>query len=76
MLRSSILYASETYYGLSEYQIRQIETIEERFLRKIFKTSRGCPNFTVIPGSMSYSCTISDSEKLIAIPKVYSKTRF
>lgn len=43
MLRSSILYASETYYGLSEYQIRQIERIEESFLRKMFKTSRGCP---------------------------------
>ena len=28
MLRSSILYASETYYGLSEFQIRQIERIE------------------------------------------------
>ena len=43
MLRSSILYASETYYGLSEYQTRQIERIEENFLRKLFKTSRGCP---------------------------------
>ena len=43
MLRSSILYASETYYGLSEFQIRQIERIEESFLRKMFKTSRGCP---------------------------------
>ena len=43
MLRSSILYASETYYGLSEHQIRQIERIEEEFLRKLFKTSKGCP---------------------------------
>ena len=43
MLRSSILYASETYYGLSEHQMRQIERIEEEFLRKLFKTSKGCP---------------------------------
>ena len=43
MLRSSLLYACETYYGLSEYQIRQIERIEEQFLRKLFKTSKGCP---------------------------------
>ena len=43
MLRSSILYASETYYGLTEQQIRQIERIEEEFLRKLFKTSKGCP---------------------------------
>ena len=43
MSRSSILYASETYYGLKEAQIRQIERIEETFLKKSFKTSRGCP---------------------------------
>ena len=43
MLRPSILYASETYYNLTESQTRQIERIEESFLRQIFKTSRGCP---------------------------------
>ena len=43
MLRSSILYACETYYNLKEAQIRQLERIEEGFLRKMFKTSRGCP---------------------------------
>ena len=29
--------------GLTEYQMRQIERIEEAFLRKLFKTSKGCP---------------------------------
>jgi hypothetical protein len=43
MLRSSILYAGETYYNLKEVELRQIERIEEDFLRKLFKTSRGCP---------------------------------
>ena len=43
MLRPSILYASETYYNLAESQMRQIERIEENFLRQIFKTGRGCP---------------------------------
>ena len=43
MLRSSLLYACETYYGLTESQIRQIERIEECFLRKLFKTTKGCP---------------------------------
>ena len=43
MLRSSIIYACETYYGLTESQIRQIERIEEQYLRKLFKTSKGCP---------------------------------
>ena len=43
MLRSSIFYACETYYNLKETEIRQLERIEESFLRKLFKTSRGCP---------------------------------
>ena len=29
MLRSSILYASETYYNLKENEIRQLERVEE-----------------------------------------------
>ena len=43
MLRSSILYACETYYNLKETEIRQIERIEEGFLRQLFKTPKGCP---------------------------------
>ena len=43
MLRSSILYASETYYNLKEPELRKLERIEEGFLRRLFKTSKGCP---------------------------------
>ena len=43
MLRSSILYASETYYNLKETELRAIERIEENYLRKLLKTTRGCP---------------------------------
>ena len=43
MLRSSILYACETYYNLKETDMRQIERIEEGFLRQLFKTPKGCP---------------------------------
>ena len=43
MLRSSILYAAETYYHLKENEIRQIERIEESFMRQLLKTSKGCP---------------------------------
>ena len=43
MLRSSILYACETYYNLKETEIRQLERIEEGFLRELLKTSKGCP---------------------------------
>ena len=43
MLRSSILYACETYYNLKETEIRQLEMIEEGFLRELMKTGKGCP---------------------------------
>ena len=43
ILRGSILYAAECYYNLTENQLRRIERIEEKFLRKIFKTTRSCP---------------------------------
>ena len=42
ILRSSILYACDTYYHLTETQGRLLERIEEGFLRKIFKTTTGC----------------------------------
>ena len=38
MLRSSILYACETYYNLKESEVRQLERIEESYLRQMFKT--------------------------------------
>ena len=43
ILRSSILYASETYYNLKEKELRALERIEENYLRRVFKTSKGCP---------------------------------
>jgi hypothetical protein len=43
ILRGSILYASETYYNLKEIEIRQIERIEEGYMRKVLKTTKGCP---------------------------------
>ena len=43
ILRGSILYASETYFNLTENQLRNIERIEEEYMRKILKTSRCCP---------------------------------
>ena len=43
MLRGSILYASDMYYDLKERELCQIERIEENFLRKVLKTTKGCP---------------------------------
>ena len=43
MLRSSVLYACETYYELKESELRQLERIEETCRWKVFNTNRGCP---------------------------------
>ena len=43
ILRPSILYACETYYSLSEFQLRRLERIEESFIRKVFDTPKSCP---------------------------------
>ena len=43
MLRSSLIWASETYYNLKEQEIRQIERIEENFMRQLLKTRKSCP---------------------------------
>ena len=43
MLRGSTLYASDMYYNLKENELRQIERIDEGYLRKLLKTTRGCP---------------------------------
>jgi hypothetical protein len=37
------LYACEAYYNLKENEIRQIERIEENYLRKVLNTTKGCP---------------------------------
>ena len=42
LLRSSILFAGETYYNLTERKLRMLEGIEEDCLRKILKTGRNC----------------------------------
>ena len=43
MLRGSILYSCEMYYNLKEIELRQIERIEEGFMRKMLNTTKGCP---------------------------------
>ena len=43
MLRPSILYGCDMMYNLKEIEIRQIERIEESYLRKVLNTTRGCP---------------------------------
>ena len=43
ILKGSILYAAECYYDLKEKELRIIERIEEGFMRKLLKTTAGCP---------------------------------
>ena len=43
MLRPSILYGCDMMFNLKESEIRQIERIEENYMRKVLDTTRGCP---------------------------------
>ena len=43
MLRSSILYGSESYYNLKENELRALERIEESYMRQLVGTTKGCP---------------------------------
>ena len=43
ILRPSILYACDVYYNLKERELRELERFEENFLRKVLKTTKGCP---------------------------------
>ena len=43
ILRITIIYGSETFYYLKENELRALERIEEVFIRKLLKTSSGCP---------------------------------
>ena len=38
-----ISYSAEAYYNLTEVELREIEKIEEDFLRVLVSTERGCP---------------------------------
>ena len=58
MLRGSILYASEAYYNLTETQLRNIERIEEGFLRKIMKKKKKLPNCTALSGDRSMASQV------------------
>ena len=43
ILRGTILYGTELFYNLKENELRKIERIEEQFMRKILRTTKGCP---------------------------------
>ena len=41
--RTSILYAAETMYNVTEQELRALESIEESVLQEVFVTKRSCP---------------------------------
>ena len=43
VLRGTILYATDLHYNVKESEYRQIERIEEDYMRKVLKTTKGCP---------------------------------
>lgn len=66
MVRSSILYASEFYYDLKESEVRHLERIEEKFIRKVLNTTKGCRAGT---------CQVSDPEVKSTLYEMYSPRR-
>ena len=84
ILRSSILYASETYYNLKEIEIRQLERIEENFMRQLLKTKKSCPitqiytelgqipaRFDIIKLRLLFLKYILDQDRNSSISKMY-----
>ena len=43
LLRSSIIYSAETYYNLTEAEVREMEKMEESYLLQLYNTETGCP---------------------------------
>ena len=43
LIRTSILYAAETMYNVTEKELRALESIEESVLQEVFVTKRSCP---------------------------------
>ena len=43
ILRPSLLFACDMIYNMKESEIRQLERVEEHFLRKVLNTGKGCP---------------------------------
>ena len=43
LIRTSLLYGSETMYNITEKELRAIESIEESAIQKALKTKRSCP---------------------------------
>ena len=85
MLRSSILYGSETYYNLKENELRTLERIEENFMRQLLGTNSGCPivqlylelghtpaRFGIMKLRLYFLKTILDQEKTSLISKFFN----
>ena len=43
ILRPSLLFACDMIYNMKESEIRQLERVEEHYLRKVLNTGKGCP---------------------------------
>ena len=84
MLRSSILYGSETYYNLKENELRALERIEENYMRQLVGTTKGCPivqlylelghtpaRFGIMKQRLYFLKTILEQEKSSLISKVF-----
>ena len=72
ILRGTILYAADMFYNLKENELRNIERIEEDFMRKILKTTKGCP----ITSLYLVFGKIRNIQNEAAVPKVHTRATF
>ena len=72
MLRSSILYAAETYYNLREGEIRAIERM---FSKTAVKNKKRVPNFATLSRDWALPCTFRNNKKTPPLLKRYSERK-
>ena len=74
ILRPTILYASDIYYNLKENEVRQLERIEEVYLRKVLKPTKGCPIVKTYL-ELGQAPARFEIQKMRCLPQVHSQPR-
>ena len=69
LIRTSLLYGSETMYNITEKELRAIESIEESAIQKSLKTKRSCPKHILYLESGIYPARYIIHRKMLSFLK-------
>ena len=69
LIRTSLLYGSETMYNITEKELRAIESIEESAIQKALKTKRSCPKHILYLESGIYPARYIIHRKIMSFLK-------